>query len=157
MIATILLAMVQTAPVPSRAWKERNQPDMPVLPPCEPGNGATLVHSIKALPDEVSAELARFFHDGYGMADVGEPFNSTDVVEGTVPQRRFIRAYHSGNYWVIWYEQGGIIHALQTIALHRERRPGQRPAFQMAPGTSFTGDLCIATKAIISGVRGINP
>lgn len=152
MIALALLTMLQATSLPPEVWKERNQPDMPVLPPCELGGGATMVRSMKGLPADVAAELARFFSNE-PMSDVGGPFNSTDVVDGPVPQRRFLRAYQTGQYWVIWYQLGGSASGPRTIALRRNGRPGNQTPFQVAPGTALAGDLCMATKAIVSGVR----
>lgn len=155
MIATILLgAMLQMAPLPHEVWKERNRPDMPVLPPCDLGYGATIAHSIKGLPADVVSELTRFFDAAMPMSDAGGPFNGIDIVDGPVPNRRFLRAYQAGRYWVIWYERGGIVSGPRTIALHRNpTRENGASAFRMAPGTAFAGDLCIATKAIVAGVR----
>ena len=159
MIAMILLAaMLQTAPLRAEVWKERNQPDMPVLPRCDLGSGTTIADSIKALPTDVVGELTRFFEATIPMSDAGGPFNSTDVVDGRVPNRRFLRAYRTERYWVIWYELGGRISGPRTIALHRNPARTNRAAmFQIAPGTAFAGDLCIAAKAILSGVRSATP
>ena len=150
----LISAMLQTAPLPPATWKERNQPDMPVLQPCQISEGSKVVHSIKQLPNDVSAELARFFNDAVPMSDASGPFNSTDVISGPIPQRRFVRAYQSGRYWIIWYEQGGSVGGLRTIALHRNaRRDGSSPLFQAVPGSLFAGEPCMATKAILAGVR----
>lgn len=155
--AAVLLAMLQSTSLPMPAWKERNNPDRPVLPSCALAGGATIADSIQQLPEGVSRELARFFGDKAAMSDTGEPFNSTDVVDGVVPQRRFVRAYQAGRYWVIWYEHGGIGYAVKTIALRQTEASGDRTDFQTLPGTTFTGDLCAATKAMVSGVRSTSP
>ncbi len=155
MIATILLAALQAAPVGSPAWKERNHPDMPVFPNCEIAGGATVARSIRELPADVAAELTRYFNAAIPMSDADGPFNSTDVEEGRpIPHQRFIRAYRNGRLWVIWYELGGRVRGPRTIAV--ELTPAGRnkaPSFRVDPGTSLTGNLCMATKAILSGVR----
>lgn len=157
MITTILLAaMLQTVPLSPEVWKERNRSDMPALPACKLGDDATIAHSIKELPSEVATEITRFFGVATPMSDAGSPFNSTDVVDGVVPNRRFLRAYQAGHYWVIWYERGGSVSGARTIALRRDAALGAT-GFRMTPGTMFAGDLCVATKAIMAGVRNATP
>jgi hypothetical protein len=156
MIATILLgAALQAAPVGSAAWKERNHPDMPVFPNCEIAADATVALSLKDIPADAAAELTRYFNTATPMSDAGGPFNSTDVDEGLpVPRQRFIRAYKSGRVWVIWYELGGRAGGPRTIAVEQTSvGRNQALSFRVDPGTALTGNLCIATKAILSGVR----
>ena len=155
MIAAILLgAMLQAAPLRPEVWKERNQPDMPVLQACELGSDTMIANSLRQLPADVVIELSRFFDGSIFMSDAGGPFNSTDVVDGPVPQRRFLRAYQSGRYWLIWYEQGGRASGPRIIALYRDVARRNHPAaFRIAPGTLLAGNLCMAMKAILSGVR----
>ncbi|MFS0774052.1 hypothetical protein [Sphingomonas sp. 1P08PE] len=104
MIAAILFgAMLQTTYLPPEVWKERNQPETPVFQPCELGDGTTIARSLKQLPSDVTRELAGFFNAAIPMSDAVGPFNSIDVVDGPVPQRRFLRAYQTGRNWIIWY------------------------------------------------------
>jgi hypothetical protein len=42
------------------------------------------------------------------LADIGEPFNSTDVVRNDRPSRRLMFVRHLGTKWVIAYEHGGL-------------------------------------------------
>ncbi|PSJ40540.1 hypothetical protein [Allosphingosinicella deserti] len=158
MIAIIMTgALLQAEPLPPETWKERNLPDTPVFPPC-PLSEDIVVHSLMQVPVEVSTELNRFFKDSTPMSDAGGPFNSIDVVDGRVPSRRFLRAYQAGRYWVIWYELGGFASGLRTIALRRdELRRNGASTYQIAPGTAFAANLCIATRAILSGVRSAAP
>ena len=156
MIATILIAAaLQAAPVGSAAWKERNHPDLPVFPDCEIAADATVALSLKDIPADVAAELTRYFNTAVPMSDAGGPFNSTDVDEGLpVPRQRFVRAYKSERVWVIWYELGGRARGSRTIAVEQTSINGkQAPSFRVDPGTALTGNLCVATKAILSGVR----
>jgi hypothetical protein len=93
------------------------------------------------------------------LSEVNGPYNSTDVSDGNhVPTRRFLRAYHVRDYWIIWYEHGGIVTGQTTLALtpDNERRHGGR-IYRVTPGTSLAGNLCTATKALIAGVRTGNP
>jgi hypothetical protein len=151
--ALLLAALAQAAPLPPAVWKERNRPDMPVLPPCELGAGTSVVDRLMALPVEVADGLSRFLGPK-PMSDAGGPFNGTDVVGEGVPQRRFLRAYGTGRRWVIWYELGGMAGGPRTLALRREAaRHGQPARYHAVPGTVLAGDLCAATRAIMAGVR----
>lgn len=158
MLMLLGMAILQAAPLPPETWKERNHPDMPVIPKCNVGKDATIAISIASLPDPIAAELTRFFGAG-GLSEANGPYNSTDVSNGNhVPTRRFLRAYHVRDYWIIWYEHGGIVTGQTTLALtsDSERRHGERP-YRVTPGTALAGNLCIATKALIAGVRTSNP
>jgi hypothetical protein len=92
---SLLGAILQIAALEPEVWKERNHPEEPVLQPCELGNATTSAHTFAELPSDVALELARFFDATPAMSDRGGLFNSTDVVDGNVPQRRFLRAYHA--------------------------------------------------------------
>lgn len=156
---TILLAalILQATALPAETWKERNHPDMPRLPIC---NFRSKAHTNKIidLPKEVSSELARFFKPAGGLSESNGPFNSTDVVDGRVPSRRFLRAYPIGSIWVVWYEHGGFSHNIQTIALVKQANDHSNGAsLRVQGGTTFGGDLCAATKAIVAGVRTGTP
>ena len=102
------IAMLQVNPLPPETLKERNHPDMPILPACDLGKKAKVATYIASLPKEVSAELARLSRSVGGVSEANCPYNSTDVVDGRVPTRRFIRAYHVQNNWIVWYEHGGL-------------------------------------------------
>nr|WP_316653279.1 hypothetical protein [uncultured Gellertiella sp.] len=67
------------------------------------GAGRSVYHSLRELPPQVRAELP-------GMADVGKPFQSTDVVSPDAPQfgRRMRAAWSVGSTYVIEYQYGGI-------------------------------------------------
>lgn len=156
----ILLAAfaIQIASAHSQAWEERHHPDMPVLPACELHGSVNPVTRMADLPADVAMELHRFFGPAGGLSDADGLFNSTDVIGDDVPGRRFIRAYHVGGNWVIWYERGGFIHNNRTIALRSQReRQGRTLQWTAEPATTFVGDLCAATKAIASGVRTGTP
>lgn len=151
LVPLLLGSLLQSAPLPPATWKERNQPDMPILPTCDLGSGA-VAHTISDLPSPVSNALMRFF-GSEKISDAGGPFNSTDVVDGHVPQRRFLRAYEAENYWIIWFEVGGIVSGPRTLAFYRDSRSSAAsPAYHARPGTIFAGNLCAASKAILAGV-----
>ena len=152
------IAMLQANPLPPETWKERNHPDMPVLPACDLGKKAKIATSIASLPREVSVELARFSRSGGGISEANGPYNSTDVVDGHVPTRRFIREYHVQNHWIVWYEHGGFVTGIVTLGLELDNSTkGGGRAYRAMPGTVLSGDLCAATKALLAGVRTGNP
>jgi hypothetical protein len=153
MIATLLM-LAQATSLPPETWKERNHPDMPSLPACALGAGVPVIERMADLPPTVAAELVRFFAPDI-ISEADGPFNSTDVIGGNVPTRRFIRAYHVGSDWIVWYELGGgRVAGPRTIALHDRNA---RKTMMVAPGTTFAGDLCAASKAIVSRVRTAAP
>ena len=49
-----------------------------------------------------------------GIADPGQPFNATDVVDPKLPMRRLVVAAVSENYCIVTYWQGGIALRLET-------------------------------------------
>ncbi|WP_182914018.1 hypothetical protein [Sphingobium terrigena] len=124
----------------------KNYPDMPVLQACDLGE-ASAFNKLVDVPKPVSAEIARFF-GASGISEVDRRFDSIDVVGGPAPQRRFLCAYQSGNYWIIWFEVGGIAGGPRTIALFRDAdSQASGTTFKEWPGTIFGGDLCAASKA----------
>lgn len=59
------------------------------------------------LPSAVVAALG-------GLADRGQPFNSTDVVDPSLPMNQLIMAAVSEKYCIVSYWQGGMILFMQT-------------------------------------------
>jgi hypothetical protein len=154
MLLLLSMAMSQASPLPPETWKEGNHPDMPVLPACGLGKGAGMSVSIANLPKEASSELLRYFKSGGGIAEADGAYNSTDVVDGKIPRYRFIRAYHVKDYWIIWYERGGIVTGQMTLALEPDKvAKDGRHNYRTMPGTALSGNLCAATKALLIGVR----
>jgi len=126
---------------------------MPAIPACKLDRQIS-ADKIAKLPKDVSYELKRFFGPDGGLSEANGPFNSTDVYDGRVPSRRFLRAYHIGKIWVVWYEKGGFFHNLQTIALAPQLGSNSKSEIlRVQPGTAFFGNLCAATTAIVAGVR----
>ena len=150
----LTILSLQAAALPPDTWKERNLPDMPVLPPCDLGPTSPPVTRKDRLPAGVVTELDRYFRAGGGLSEGAGPFNKTDVVSGDVPLRRFTRAYHVSGYWIIWYEWGGLVYRTRTIALALDRTDNDpKISYRVQPGRNFTGNLCAATKAIVAGVE----
>lgn len=154
-LTLILMGLLQTASPDSAAWQERHFPDVPKVPVCTFVSPAKEIGSLAELPEQVRTEVTRFFKAGGGLADANSEFNSTDVVDDrAVPQRRFIRAYLTDDIWFIWWEAGGIVHSLYTLALTRQRQEGgNSPVFRAAPGSVFIGNLCAGSRAFLTGVR----
>jgi hypothetical protein len=73
-----------------------------------------VVHTIKGLPNDVNVLLGRQKEGPDGIADVGEPFNRTDVVDRRLPMRRFIVAGVSSTSVLVAYEQGGRGYSMQA-------------------------------------------
>lgn len=154
LLVSLMLVGLQ-AVVGSEGWRERRYSEMPKLAPCEFGQPAQQTLLLEALPKEIQSELSRFFGPAGGLVDANGAFNRTDVIDDPkVPQRRFVRAYFVQNTWLIWYEHGGFGYHLHTLAL--TRWPGGRSDqanYRATPESSFTGDLCVGSKAFLAGAR----
>ncbi|WP_294239103.1 hypothetical protein [uncultured Sphingomonas sp.] len=149
------VAFAQAAPgLPAR--HERHVPETPKIAECRFTQATTRFDSLKALPEPIRAEIARFFKNGGGLAEAGGEFNSTDVIDAHIPGARFIRAYHTQDTWFIWWERGGFVHSLLTLALTRTQEATSGPVFRVTPGSIFTGDLCAGSNAFLLGVRAAN-
>ncbi len=158
MMLFLVGAVLQATLLPAETWKERNHPDMPRIGMCRLTGSQAIVTTINQLPPQVRLELVRFFGPVGGLSDANGPFNSTDVIDGSVPSRRFIRAYHVAGRWIIWYEKGGMFHNVQTLALTPSNETHDGVALYRATGdTTFAGDPCAATRAILSGVINASP
>jgi hypothetical protein len=76
-----------------------------------------ILNAMLARIDPVAREDAKFeWH--HLMAPKGGAFNSTDVIVGGAPSRRFIRAGHDGNEWFVWYERGGVAYSKNIALFH---------------------------------------
>jgi hypothetical protein len=86
---------------------------LPVFAVCAGGgesfDTSTLVEvrELDQLPEGIQVLVGRRKAGRNEIVDVGEPFNSIDVLDGR-PSRRFILAAVSGTSAVVAYEQGGI-------------------------------------------------
>ena len=156
-LLTLASAALQASSLPHLTWKGRNQPDAPVLPKCELGSDAVHIKSMADLPSSALIEVNRFFKS-YGISDVGGPFNPTDIIDGMVPRRRFIRAYRVRTELIVWYETGGFVSGPRTILMTQRNQNNESTSnFRTVRDTFFTGNLCAATKAILDGVQVATP
>lgn len=121
--------------------------------PCNVGQDATVVARLHDLPPVIRTDIETRVGT---MAEPGEPFEATDVY-GTVhrPTRQFLRGLHIGRYWIVWYQHGG--RGLHTHVLAYQigvagDRAHQRPAPLLM--ANLYGDPCLATNAILNGIRG---
>lgn len=95
------LILVTLAGVPYLAMTQETKPggvDTPSL---------TEVLSLSQLPPGLAVAIGRRKIGLEGIADVQEPFNSTDAVDSRVPLRRFIVGGLSAKSALVAYEQGG--------------------------------------------------
>ena len=84
------------------------------------------------------------------MADRGEPFNATDVVDKPAPFSRFIRGGAAGGYWFVWYEHGGIAYWRQIVIFARDPS-GRLHVTYDRPATAE--DLCAQTERLLGGAK----
>ena len=77
------------------------------------------VISLAAVPADVAIALGRPIVGLKGIADRGEPFNATDIVETDLPMRRFVVGGISDDYVIVAVEIGGRGHTLSAIAFTR--------------------------------------
>jgi hypothetical protein len=141
MIAALALLLQHTSPAEAKPYP------MPLLAPCRLNQPAEMIASRRELPAALNAGLSRLFARDGGLSDAGEPFNPSDVITDTTPpQRRFLRAYHAGHHWIIWYEHGGLGYHLHAIGF---RQSGD--IFQAVPRERFVDDPCKASNVILSG------
>lgn len=86
------------------------------------GRGSLVeVRTLDGLPREVNALLGRGRSGPDGIADAGEPFNETDVVDSLLPARRFIVGGSSLSSILVAYEQGGRGYSVHAIGFVLER------------------------------------
>lgn len=77
--------------------------------------------ALASLPDPVrQAFLAAVGQPRLGMADPGEPWNSSDFGSGGRPRRSLVRAAHSEGVWVIDYRQGGFAVSYNVVVIAAE-------------------------------------
>ncbi len=79
----------------------------------------TTVRSAKLIPPRIVNVLRSEFSSDNRLADVGEPFDATDVLTG-LPQRRLVLAGHTAAEWFIAYEHGGRGHHLDLVVFNTQ-------------------------------------
>jgi hypothetical protein len=105
--AAILFGGALLSPLPSEGLKTAM-----AAVACDDRTNVTFEHK-SDLPPGILAEL------GFDMADLGEPFQATDVIIGKrLPWARFISAQQIGcSLLILNYERGGIAHSFETARL----------------------------------------
>lgn len=100
---------------------------------------------------DLPAPLRAYFEEReMSLADAGQPFQSTDLVSyPPLPTRSFVRAYHDGDRWAVWFEHGGRGFHWHIAGFRISRTS---PAKARAVG-DLSGEACAATKAILGGVE----
>jgi hypothetical protein len=110
------------------------------------------VDTLKKVPPAVMAEYNAKLAVGYPtsaplIVDRGETYNSTDVVMGSLSNRRFVEAGRLGTKWFVWYEQGGRGNHL-AVAVFDVRPDGSSTFVSKSPAYD---DICQATQALLEG------
>lgn len=76
----------------------------------------TEVRKVKVLPQALHAAI-RSSPSGQEIADAGEPFNSSDIPQLELPQRRLAVAGVGETCAVVVIEHGGIVHFTELLKL----------------------------------------
>jgi hypothetical protein len=84
------------------------------------------VKSILALPAEIGSALGASRVGLEGIADRGQSFNKTDVVDSSLPMRRFSIAGASENCILVAVERGGRGYSVEIIWFERASAAWQR-------------------------------
>lgn len=74
-----------------------------------------LVSRVDDIPAGVRAALFGLMKDDSRLANPGERFNSTDVVDRRFPMRRLIVAGGSPTLWFVCYEHGGFVYVRHLV------------------------------------------
>src|SRR5438046_2276818 len=105
--------------------------------PSKPSAASTpwvTVRTVKQVPAPVLLALQARFTSDKRLADVGEPFDPTDVLTG-LPQRRLVLAGHTATEWFVAYEHGGRAHHLDLVVLNTQGNvPVPVAAFEIDAG-----------------------
>ena len=73
------------------------------------------VRSLGQVPVVLQAALGAGQPGPGGLADRGQPFNRTDVVDQQLPMRRFLVAGHDGPTWLVAVERGGRGYSVEVL------------------------------------------
>ncbi len=80
------------------------------------GNACVPVRNWQQVPTTVRGQFEAT--TGVGRtADMGEPFNATDLLMGDLPLSRFFAACHEGPNWIIAIERGGRRRHFETFMI----------------------------------------
>lgn len=153
---SLVLALLAFSATSASTQSVATRPDI-IVPDCKFDEQPRIVRSLKDAPD-IAAEFAR---QGLRVADVGEPFVPHDVVDSSrdLPHRQFIRAYAFKDRTIVWYHHGGFGTHNHIVELRESRDaqagPDSSPVLRLT-GARLTGNLCVATRALLDGVRGLS-
>jgi hypothetical protein len=109
-------------------------------------------HPVKEVDSlgKVPPPIAAFIRSKTGeMAERGEYFNATDVIEKPAPMHRFIRAGESSGLWFVWFEHGGIAYSKNIAVL--ALKSGERAPHLIAHIGYFNENPCSLTDAVLDG------
>ena len=116
-----------------------------------PDPAAVYFDSLDAVPEVIRNDLLA--RTG-AMAARAERFNATDFSTSatvSLPHHRFLRAAHTGQRWMIWYEHGGYgdhIHLAVYVLVVRGTDP--TPIAHLSG--NIVGPPCAAAEAVLKGV-----
>lgn len=98
--------------------------------------------------DQIPVAFQKALHDKVGnVAAPGQPFNATDVVDGTLPGSREIFAWNSGSRWVIVIEMGGRAYHDEVYAF--DAGADSKRVKPVALNTRLRRDVCTRAKAAL--------
>ena len=73
------------------------------------------VRSVRELPEFLKVDLEVDRPGMDGVADRGRPFNPTDVIDESLPMRRFVVAGHDDDIWIVELEHGGYSYRVEVF------------------------------------------
>lgn len=84
-----------------------------------PSESARPIASLRELPNDVLSLLGRFEKPQPGIADIGEPFNPSDLLyPGGPPRRRLVSGIAAKDCVELKVEFGGIAHYMEQVEFH---------------------------------------
>lgn len=102
------------------------------------GRAFEVVRSVRDLPGPIRRRLLVEGVRMEGMADVGAPFNRSDLIENpSWPTRRFALAAKSADSWVVAYEHGGFAYWVSILLFDTPAALPQELTRSSQPPTSL--------------------
>jgi hypothetical protein len=80
------------------------------------------VQSISEIPRAIRDQLGATLSGLDGIADKDQPFNPTDVVDSSLPMRRFLVAGQDHDTWLVALEHGGYGYNIQVYLFVQNRQ-----------------------------------
>jgi len=109
------------------------------------------VRSLSRIPPALQESLGAGRPGTQGIADRGQPFNPTDVVDERLPMRRFVTAGTDGDDWLVAIEHGGRGHFLEVLQF-ASGAPERRQRWVLSQGRP--GTLRNVVRRMARGGRG---